>query len=108
LIADVGLSQRHLFHLGPRRWNLIEIQRAVGFVKVRATHAFEHRLVLGELDIRVLHNLNPVSPRIPKLHPSSGQGLDAGLLEPPSDFLLFVHHEAKMAFFVGTLNSAFG
>jgi hypothetical protein len=64
--------------------------------------------VLGELDIRVLHDLNPVSPRIPELYPSSRQDLDTGLLEPPSDLLLIVHHEAKMAFFVGTPSAALG
>jgi len=42
------------------------------FVKVRATHAFEYRPMLGELNIRVLDYLHAVAPRIPELHSSSG------------------------------------
>src|SRR6266436_10120579 len=48
------------------------------FVEVAATHTFENCLVLGELDICVLHDLHAVSPRIPELHSSPGQELDAG------------------------------
>src|SRR6266851_1656489 len=84
------------------------LDRCGRFVKVRATHAFEHRPMLGELDIRVLHDLHAVAPRIPELQPSSGQGFDAGFLEPLSDLLLIVHHQAEVAVLVGRLSATFG
>src|SRR5260370_17328750 len=64
--------------------------------------------MLGELDIRVLHDLHAVSPRVPELHPSSGQSVDTGFLEPLSDFLLIVHHQAEVAILVGRLSATFG
>src|ERR1700722_19144946 len=76
-------------------------------MKVRAAHAFEHGLMLGELNVGVLHDLHPVAPRVPELHPSSGQQLDTCLLKPSSDLLFIVDHQAEMAIFIAMLGAVF-
>src|SRR6202022_2631302 len=38
----------------------------------------------------------------------SGQGVDAGFLEPLSDLLLIVHHQTEVAVLVGRLSATFG
>jgi hypothetical protein len=69
-------------------------------MKVRAAHAFEHGLVLGELNVGVLHDLRPVAARVPELHASPGQQLDTCLLKPLSDLLFIVDHQAEMALLI--------
>ena len=66
------------------------------FVEVAATHTFENCLVLGELDICLLHDLHAVSLRIPELL-SLGKSLTPAF-ELPSDLLFIVHHEAKVVY----------
>ena len=52
------------------------LDRGRRLAKIREAHASEHRIVLGELDIGVLNDLHPVSPRISELNPASRDDLN--------------------------------
>src|SRR5262249_29430410 len=70
-------------------------------------HAAQHVGRLGELDVVVAHDLDPVAPRISEIEEAARQHLDLRRLERTARRLLVVDHQAEMAAIVGRLLAAF-
>ena len=75
---------------------------------MRKTHAAQHVCGLGELNVRIADDLDPIAPRIQEIEKRAGQGLDARVGERLADGLLVVDHQAEVTAVVGRLGAAGG
>src|SRR5262245_16495189 len=73
---------------------------------MREPHPAQHIRRLGELDVIVADDLDPVAPRVEEVEEATGQRLDAGCRERAANRVLVVDHEAEMAAVVGRLLTA--
>src|SRR5262249_47531704 len=69
----------------------------------RQPHAAQHVGGLGDRDVAVADDLDPVAPGVAEIEERSGQQLDARRLQRPPRRLLVVDHEAEMPAIVGRL-----
>ena len=72
-------------------WNNVRILR-----EMRQTHAAQHVRGLGELDVGVADDLDPVSPRVHEIQERAGEGGDARVGKRLPDRILVIHDEAEM------------
>src|SRR5262245_56256584 len=70
---------------------------------MRQSHATQHVRRLGELNIVVADDLDPVAPWIPEVEKRAGQRFDTGSGQRLADRLLVIDHETEMAAVVGRL-----
>ena len=61
------------------------IERLRALVERLEPHAVEHRRRLGELDVAVVDDLDPVAPRVAEVQPPARLDVDLGLLERGAD-----------------------
>ena len=76
------------------------------FSRCAEAHAAQHVRRLGELDVRVADDLDPVAPGIEEVEKRAGQRLDAGFGERLANGFLVVDDEAEVAAVVGGLPAA--
>src|SRR5262249_39115122 len=82
------------------------LDRARVLREMREPHAAQHIRRLGELNVVVADDLDPVAPRVKEIEEAAGQRLDPGRRERAANRVLVVDHEAEMAAVVGRLLTA--
>src|SRR5262245_414639 len=79
------------------------LDRLLVLREMRQPHAAQHVWRLGELDIVVADDLDPVAPGIDKIEEAPRQPLDPGIGERRAHRLLFIHHQPEMPAVIGRL-----
>src|SRR5436190_6401472 len=69
------------------------------------THTAQDRGRLGELDLVVLDDLEPIAPGIEEVEPAAGEDLHAGLLQRRADGGLVVDHQPEVPVLVRRLGT---
>jgi hypothetical protein len=81
--------------------------RILVFGKVRETHPAQHVRRLGELDVLIADDLNPITPGVAKVEETSGEQRDTSRLERLVSRLLVIDDQTEMATIVRGLLTAF-
>jgi hypothetical protein len=81
--------------------------RILVFGKVREAHPAQHVRCLGELDVFIADDLNPITPGVAKVEETSGEQRDTSRLERLESRLLVIDDQTEMATIVRGLLTAF-
>src|SRR6185295_1200328 len=83
------------------------LDRRPGLRQMRQSHSTQYVRRLGELDVVVTDDLDPVAPWVQEVEKWAGQRLDPRVGQRFPDGILVIDHEAEVAAVIGGLRAPF-